>query len=375
MPAPEDLGGGRWRVSIFIGKNPATGKQVRKKITFTARGIRAARTKVADLERDLRSAGPEQTLTLHDATERWWESWQTRDRAATTARDYRGIIDQHLLRSSHARRKVAALTVGDIDHFYEALVKSGLSPARVRRIHAVLRQVLDQCARDRVVDVNVAALARLPDQRTKAKPMPPTELIEAIVATAAAQHEAKGRVLRFAALTGLRRGELAGLRWDRVDLDHATLLVDTAVAGVAKTLIIKDPKAHQAQTITLGDQAVETLRAQWAWQLEQLQAVGEVGEVAPVWVWQVEPPYDRPLWPDTLTAWWTAARRHVPGGDKIRLHDARHWHASALIDAGATVADVQRRLRHQSIATTMRYAHADESRQRELDRRLPRLGG
>lgn len=374
MPTVQDLGGGKWRIRVFLSEDPKTGKQKRKTVTFRAQGVKAARLEAQRLTDQIREVGPGIDTTVADAAEIWWGIWSARGRSPSTAQGYRGIVDQHVKGGALGRRRVVDVKVGDVDRWYVALHQGGLSVARVRRIHAVLSQIFEQCHRDELVSRNVAKVAQLPDEHAKPRDMPRTDVIVRILDAAWANHEVRGRALTFAALTGLRRGELAAVRWSRLDLDRATLLVDAAVIGIEGETILKDPKAHAAETITLNDQAVDIARAQIEWQTAQLESAHGAGDIDELFLWSVAPPFAAPLWPDTFSGWWSAARAEVgPDAAGVRLHDARHYHASVLIDAGASVADVQLRLRHQSISTTMKYVHANHERQRALDALTPYL--
>ena len=159
---------------------------------------------------------------------------------------------------------------------------------------------------------------------------------------------------RLALATGLRRGELCGLRWKDVDLAAGTLSVastrvvaDAVVTGEPKTkagarMVSLDRETVLALSIWRRGQAEERLAAGAGWSDTGLVFVDVLGV----------PPH-----PETITRWWreAVARAGLPA---IRLHDARHTAATVMLRAGVPVKVVSQRLGHADVAVTMRvYQH------------------
>jgi integrase len=384
---PQHLGGDTWRIRVFLGLDRDTGKQLRKSRSFKADGIRRARAEARRVEDEIRAeyeqskqAPPD---TLRTAVERWWGLWRQRDRSPHTRQSYRQLIDNHILQSPMAEKPLTDVTVGDFDRWYVDLTKR-VSPSTVQRINAVAVQVFDQCMRDGVLDRNPAALAHRPEVRSPRRQRTTQKQVEEILRAAMTGGEYRARALWFAAMTGLRRGELIALRWSRVDVDAEIALIesntvavqgrflDDAVDGDRRMVMVeKDPKGHQVAAIALGEVAAAVVRAQMDWQIAMAQRAG-VGIVEDPYLWQMAPPFDKPLWPDTVSHWMHDARL-AAGHPQVRLHDLRHYQASVMLEVGATVEDVRERLRHRSIHTTSRYLEADTSKQKVLVAMLPEL--
>ena len=385
----QDLGGGRWKVRVSFGRDEH-GTQVRRAKTFKADGIRKARVLAHGVETQIRADYEREQErppdTFARATEQWWELWRRRDRSPSTRQGYRSMIDNHILRSPLASKPVTALRVGDFDRWYADL-GDRVGATTVHRIHAIVVQVLDQCLRDGAIASNPAKMARKPSARPARRPHTSADAVRAILDAAWERSPVHARALKFAALTGLRRGELIGLRWSRIDLELGVAVVELNTIAVGRefvddeasirggkggmVMVDKDPKSHQVAAIALGDQAAQLVADQMAWQRSEA-AYTMVDMAADPVLWQPRAPFAAPMWPDTLSHWMARARRDA-GQPKVRLHDLRHFQASSILEVGGTVADVQERLRHRSIQTSFGYLEADRSKQRALVDLLPQL--
>jgi integrase len=170
--------------------------------------------------------------------------------------------------------------------------------------------------------------------------------------------------------TGMRRGELAGLRWSDVDLDRGTLTVAQQRTTAGKETVTITPKARSQRQLLLADatvgvirdhlerQQVEQLAAGVAWAGSGYVFVDEAGV---------------PLLPQRLTKMFASAiaRADVP---KIRLHDVRHTMATSALEAGVHPKVVQEQLGHATIAVTMdTYSHVPQAVRRESAGRIAGL--
>ena len=178
----------------------------------------------------------------------------------------------------------------------------------------------------------------------------------------------------LAATTGLRRGELLGLKWTDVNFEKAQLTVQrTAHRVKSRGVVMGEPKtAAGRRTVRLGAMAVSVLKRQRSLQLEQRLAAG------PAWDEQGL------LFANTMGMPLDAARvtrkfqdtLYRAGLPKIRFHDLRHTAATLLIEQGVTLKAVQATMGHSTIATTMDvYAHVTPAMQDSVAEAMDRIFG
>jgi len=157
------------------------------------------------------------------------------------------------------------------------------------------------------------------------------------------------------ATTGMRRGEIAGLRWPDVDLDAGRVSPRRPRVVVSYEVLVSEPKtAKGRRSIALDPVTLAALREHRLRQLEDRLAVGPRWQDSGlVFTW----PDGRPLHPERFSRWFEQHAR-AAGLPKIRLHDGRHSYATAALAAGVPAKVVSVRLGHANIAITMdTYSH------------------
>lgn len=176
----------------------------------------------------------------------------------------------------------------------------------------------------------------------------------------------------LAATTGLRRGEVLGLRWRDVDLDAAWVRVVQTLVTVNYKVIVSTPKTNRGRrSVALDPTTVAALRAHRVRQAEERLALG-IG-AAPDDALVFAEPDGALLHPghfsDRFDRLVKAAE--VP---RIRLHDLRHTHATLALQAGVHPKVVSERLGHSTIAITLdTYSHAIPAMEEEAAAKVARL--
>lgn len=265
------------------------------------------------------------------------------------------------------RRQLDQLTPEDIDVFYAALLKGGrkkrpgekgpakgLAPKSVHNIHVMLNKAMGDAARKGTVVRNVVALADAPSlQPRKRREIKAWEIDQLVRFLDAMASHRMAPAYYFAAHTGMRRGEVLGVRWRDIDLEAGRVSVRQALVSVAYEVSISDVKTGTSRrTIDIDDGIVQVLKDWRKTRTEERDgaepAPDDLVFVKADGTW---------MHPDIFSQLFDrrVAKIDVPA---ISLHDLRHTHATLLLKAGVHVKVVSERLGHANIAFTMNvYQH------------------
>lgn len=363
--------GFKWAFTTYVGKGP-DGRWIRQlRSGFpTRQAAEKARTELrATIDAGAYVEPSDVTLAQY-LREEWLPATAPPQVKYDTWADRRDTLERYVmprlggvalqeLNAAHLNRLYTELLRGGRQRRAEG-ASAGLSPTTVRRVHTMLRKALNDAVRWGRIARNPAPLADPPPMRTvnaarrrAMRTWSQQDLRRFLEATA--DHPLHTLWL-VAASTGLRRSEIAGLRWTDVNLRAHTLIVlQTVTVSEDGYLPEEDQKSDgSARTIHLDARVVAALRSHRA---EQAAIRLEVG---PAWNDQglVFPREDGAWWnPNSLTSAFTRAVK-AAGLPRIRLHDLRHTHATLLLAAGVNPKVVSERLGHSSVAFTLdTYAH------------------
>ena len=270
--------------------------------------------------------------------------------------------------------KLSELRVDHLNSFYTYLSKDGmnvltgkkLSPKTVLEYHRLISTVLEQAFKERLIIFNVARQAQLPRRDKKEVNYFQLEDIEKIN-TALENVDYKWRMLiHMMLVTGARRGEILGLKWDKVDFGKKQIYICNSVLYVPGKGVYEDtPKtANSIRYIALPAETISELKA---YQLEQRKEFLKNG--VPYNKGFVFTQYDgKPLHPDSVTNFLTkfSKKYDLP---HINAHAFRHTMASLLYYNGMDSVSISKRLGHAQVSTTANiYAHImQEADQKNAD--------
>ncbi|HET9501240.1 MAG TPA: site-specific integrase [Marmoricola sp.] len=345
-----------WTYRFDIAPDPLTGKRR----TRSQGGFRTKREAAAAM-REAMSAGERGRLVRHNrkSVKEFLDDWHASVRPslrASTWSNYRTYLDSYVIPIIGATA-LQDLTPIRLNLLYAHLlergrVKSagGLAPKTVRNVHVMLHRALRDAVKWDLLPRNVAEDAEPPSApRPRPEIWTPEQLGRFI------QHVSDDRFYALwllVATTGLRRGELAGLR--RSDIN----LVSRRISPSAPRVVV-DGRAVESRTKTRsGERSLaldpDTLKAM-ATYIEDWETERELlGQDTPLlFVW----PNGRPLHPDTVTDLF---HKHcsAAGLPRIRLHDVRHSYATAALIAGVSPKVISERLGHSTVAFTLQtYTH------------------
>jgi len=344
---------GRWYYTVDI-KDPATGKW--RKVWSHAFDRQAdawtARVEALDRVHHGRFADPGR-ITVGEYLERWQKSRPVGFGVRVTTANTYGYqvawmlphIGQVLLRD---------LAPDQIRAMYRTLLESGgrggrpLAVATVRGVHTALHKAMEDAVADDLIWRNPMDRVRRPTA-VSTRDLTVWDADQAIRFLSAVDGDRLAPMWLLFLTTGMRRGEVVGLRWKDVNLQTGQIAVRHQLTSMNGKVVSSDPKTSSSRaTVAIDEVVVESLRRHRASQREERLFIGPAWQDSGyVFVWPDGSPYN----PEYLTRLFgrLIARAGLP---VIRLHDLRHTCATLLLEAGVPMKVVQERLRHSSYSTT-----------------------
>lgn len=366
---------GRFEARITIGRTPE-GKQVYR--SFYGKTAEEVAAKL-DEARQRRAGGIVLTGKRHTVAKHlraWLATLETKvdggELEVSTFRRYRQIVENNLI-PLIGSIALTELTPTHVEQMYGEARAKGLSQRTVSHLRAVLRTSLRQAERDGHIARNVASLASPPKVRRTHRPVLTGDQVDRLLS--GSKDEPLHALWRLTVLTGMRQGELLGLRWQDVDLEGASLRIEHALKrDRAGCLTLGQTKTEQSRRhIGLGAGTVAVLRAHKARQNEDRLRVGDA--------WHDEDyvfarPNGQPLYGTLVHRKWVALSERL-GLPKIAFHDLRHTAASHMLAGGIDLALVSEQLGHSTIRLTRdTYIHVMPDQMRQVaDRMEVRFGG
>lgn len=236
-----------------------------------------------------------------------------------------------------------------------ARVLKPLSKSTLRRIRAPLGSALGDAVDQGLLSSNPALNIRLRKGKKRAADDQPAPKawgapdVARFLDVVTADNHPVAVLFHLAAIHGLRRGELLGLRWPNVDLDNSTLRVEKTRTSAGKKVVEGPTKSdHSKATINLDPATVALLRM-WKAQQARLQLyLGEAWEGEDIVFVRED---GKPWTPNSVSSLFVhlVKKYEMP---KINLHGLRHTSASLQIAAGVPVEVVSKRLRHANVTIT-----------------------
>lgn len=353
-----------WRLRVYIGDDPLTGRP--RQATRTFKGTKKhASTALAEFVAECANGlAPTVGAPTVSAYLDQWIIHIGSTRSPTTVRGYREKVKR--IDAKVGRIRLSKLTARTLDRTYREWLDEGLSPTTVHHLHGVLSAALNQAVKWGIVSQAVTKRTSPPPLRVTPKKIPTPAVIQGLISSA----EGKGQpilaaAIALAATTGLRRGELVGLRWNDLDTSAATLHVRRSVKHAdGPGWVIGPPKTHQERTIALDAFTLAVLAEHRA-RIESAAEQALVVVDPDAYILTFDPTGVEPMRPDSLGQAFARLCRSQDVSD-VSLHTLRHFSASVLVASGRDVRTVAGRLGHANATTTLRvYAHMVEGRDRD----------
>ncbi len=300
--------------------------------------------------------------TVGEWIEVWFQDYAKIKVRPSSHQTYQGYIHNHI-RPNIGDIPLEKLTSLDLQKFYKKLLAQGrvdrveakgqpkgLSAKTVRNIHQILSSAFKLAQEQRLILANPAEGCALP--RVEHQEMKTLTTVQLASFFREARESGVFELYYLELATGLRRGELLGLKWEDVDLERGDLRVRRQVSRINGEVVEAPLKTKNAyRTLPLAEDTVSVLK-------EQRRKVGN----SP---WVFPSPNGGPISPDSVLHMLHRVLKRA-GLPKVRFHDLRHTFATLALQNGVDVKTVSGMLGHFSAGFTLdTYAHITSAAQRQ----------
>ena len=352
---------GRWEGRYTAGHD-ANGKAIYKNVLGKTQTEVKEKLKKAIEESkglDIVKAGE---YTVGQWLDFWLENYAKLKVRPSSYQTYKGFLNNHI-KPNIGNIPLPKLTTMELQQFYKKLLESGrvdrieaknkpkgLSVKTVRNLHQMVSSALNLAVAQKLIPVNPASACALPKVERKEMKTIPVEQLNAFLAEAKASGVFELYYIDL--VTGLRRGELLGLKWDDIDLKNGVLHVRRQVMRQEGKMVEAPLKTKNSyRSIAIPADAVEVLKM-------QRDKIGNGSEYV------FPSPTGGPMSSDSVLHMLQRVLKRA-GLERIRFHDLRHTFATLALQNGVDVKTVSGMLGHYSAGFTLdTYAHVTTAAQR-----------
>lgn len=328
---------GHYRAFLDLGKDPATGKRIRKTFTGSSKAEVIAKLNKAKYEKQegiliITKKTPLALYCTH------WLSVKKPNIRGGTYTIYKYLVEDYI-RPQLGHLPIDEVSIIDLNNFFSKLDIAQSSKVRLK---SVLYNIFKLAVKEQLLVSNVTELLdpiKNPMKEVKAISV---EELHKLLATAKAFNPFY-YIIKLTVETGMRRGEVLALHWSDIDFDKKTISIKRALQNYGGYQIVGEPKtAKSKRTISVSSETLQEL----------LTLRKEGCEVV------FSNPMGTYLYAQTVYRIFKKIVKEAGLRDDIRFHDLRHTNATFLISKGINMKTVSERLGHSSITITMdRYTH------------------
>ena len=354
---------GLYQGRVMLGYDPETGREIRPVVYGESE--REAWKKLEQVIERYERGQPlqESRIKFGEWLNQWLENHVKIKNRLTTWENYKWAVDTHInpalgkinlkdLRASHLQKLYREkLENGRNDD------KGGLSARTIQLIHRICHAALEQAVREDVIYKNVSHNVSLPKKTHKEiLPMSPEQIKKFLKVN---REDPLFPAFFILISTGMRRGELLGLKWSDIDLDNRTIFIQRSwVKSSTETAQFSDPKTKKSRRLVpLLEEGVAVLRQHRLQQQrnrDELRAKGKAYTENGLVFCRID---GAPYYPSTLNSYLEKALQRA-GLPKFRMHDLRHTFASLMVEQGTSIKVVQELMGHATVQMTLdTYTH------------------
>jgi integrase len=363
--------GTKWSFSVDIGRDAGTGKRKQKTVSgFKTK--KEAEKSCAELISQIENGNYVENTkdTLSSFLNDWLEMKGKQTLKATTLDTYTRTINSRIS-PAIGKMKLFEIQPIHIQRFYSDLFEEGLSHEYVLLIHRILRSAFNTAYKWQLLQKNVmdhVEIPKVPKKEMKTWTLEQAQKFLSYVNETDAQYYI---AYYLAIYTGMRRGEIFGLRWKSIDFDNYKISITQTLSWVSgKGLIFQDAKTREShRSISISTSVVEELKIHQEEQNKQKLRLGAAYTDNDL----VCPSSTGHPANTQIAVHYFKVYSERAGVPVIRFHDLRHTHATLLLKLGENPKVVSERLGHSTIQLTLdRYSHVLPDMQKEASSKFER---
>lgn len=350
---------GRWEGRYTAGRDPVTGKQIFKNVLAKTQAeckekLKAAIEKIQGID-----VVKSEQYTVGQWLDVWFENYAKIKVRPSSHQTYKGYIENHI-KPNIGKIKLNKLSTLELQKLYKKLLTDGrvdrveskskpkgLSAKTVRNIHQVISSALDMARAQKLISSNPALDCALPRVEQREMKTLTAQQLGAFFDEAKASGVYEMYYLELA--TGLRRGEILGLKWQDIDFENGIVTVRRQVMRVDGEVVEAPLKTKNSyRNVSIGNDAVEILKQQQAKTNSDFVFTSSSGG---------------PISPDSVLNMLHRVLERA-GLPKLRYHDLRHTFATLALQNGVDIKTVSGMLGHYSAGFTLdTYTHVTTAAQ------------
>lgn len=344
----------KWLLKVYKGRDPQTGRRIYKSFTFTG-GKNEARAELDHLLHAQKkgSETKESNQTLNEYLDRWFDQYDGNHYAPSTFANYVGIINYDV-RPIIGQVKLSELKPLHIQKVLNAMKSRDVCSNTRRRLYSVISTALDSAVQWGTLEENPAVHVQIPRREPKEMRVLTREEARAFLAVTD-----KGRwaeYFRTSINTGMRPGELTGLRWGDIDFENLIISVQRSLVwkgfGQADGWMLAPPKTERGRRQIAIPQSIAQLLLRLKRQQDDYRR--RMGSRYDDNDFVFTNRQGRPLYRKTFVRSVFKVALVKAGLPRvIRLYDLRHTCATLLLKSGEHIKVVSERLGHANVAITL----------------------
>lgn len=357
---------GRWEGRYVVGHDPITGKMISRNVLGKTQAEVKEKLRTAIENSKCLDYTQTGKYTVGQWMDEWFEAYAKVKVRPSSHQTYKGYIENHI-KPNIGDIPIEKLTSLQLQKFYRQLLTEGrvpriesekqpkgLSAKTVRNINQVISSAMDMAERHKLILTNPTEGCELPKVEPREMKTLPAEQLGAFLREA--KESGVYELYYMDLATGLRRGELLGLKWEDIDLQNGIIHMRRQVArvdGEVKEIPLKTKNSYR--NISISSDAVAMLTEMEAHRVSDYVFPSSTGG---------------PISPDSVNNMLHRVLKRA-GLPSIRFHDLRHTFATLALQNGVDIKTVSGILGHFSAGFTLDiYAHVTNSAQKEAARTM-----